>query len=124
MVARAPNINRSRKYEDIVQRLAGQVMPGSDRRLLASAFCTVAQHPSLSTLARYPQDEPANLLVKNLDPLASGGCQGLDEVIGQGGIRHRFQASLERHRRSDRLSWRGTFGAHMGHRKPKLPGCV
>jgi dnd system-associated protein 4 len=33
MVARAPNINRSRKYEDIVQRLAGQVMPGSDRRL-------------------------------------------------------------------------------------------
>src|SRR5688572_24936434 len=33
MVARAPNINRSRVYEDIVQRLAGQNMPGMDRRL-------------------------------------------------------------------------------------------
>jgi dnd system-associated protein 4 len=33
MVVRAPNINRSRIYEDIVQRLAGQTLPGSDRRL-------------------------------------------------------------------------------------------
>jgi dnd system-associated protein 4 len=33
MVIRTPNINRSRSYEDIVQRLAGQTLPGSDRRL-------------------------------------------------------------------------------------------
>jgi dnd system-associated protein 4 len=33
MIARAPNINRSRVYEDIVQRLAGQNVPGTDRRL-------------------------------------------------------------------------------------------
>lgn len=31
--ARAPNINRSRVYEDIVQKLAGQNVPGTDRRL-------------------------------------------------------------------------------------------
>jgi dnd system-associated protein 4 len=30
---RAPNINRSRVYEDIVQRLAAQSLPGTDRRL-------------------------------------------------------------------------------------------
>ena len=33
MVARAPNINRSRVYEDIVQRLAALPLPGTDRRL-------------------------------------------------------------------------------------------
>lgn len=33
MIARAPNINRSRIYESIVQQLAGQPLPGSDRRL-------------------------------------------------------------------------------------------
>ena len=33
MVARAPNINRSRVYEDIVQRLAGLPLPDTDRRL-------------------------------------------------------------------------------------------
>lgn len=33
MAARAPNINRSRVYEDIVQRLAAQPLPGTDRRL-------------------------------------------------------------------------------------------
>ncbi len=33
MAARAPNINRSRLYEDIVQRLAAQSLPGTDRRL-------------------------------------------------------------------------------------------
>ncbi|MCV3211098.1 DNA phosphorothioation-associated protein 4 [Mesorhizobium sp. YC-39] len=33
MAARAPNINRSRVYEDIVQRLAAQALPGTDRRL-------------------------------------------------------------------------------------------
>src|SRR4051812_38581858 len=32
-VIRAPNINRSRIYEDIVQRLAVQNVPGMDRRL-------------------------------------------------------------------------------------------
>jgi dnd system-associated protein 4 len=32
-VARAPNINRSRKYEDIVQKLAAMPLPVSDRRL-------------------------------------------------------------------------------------------
>ncbi len=32
-MARAPNINRSRIHEDIVQRLAGQPLPGLDRRL-------------------------------------------------------------------------------------------
>lgn len=31
--ARSPNINRSRVYEDIVQRLAAQSLPGTDRRL-------------------------------------------------------------------------------------------
>ncbi len=33
MVARAPNINRSRLYEDIVQKLAAMPLPGSERRL-------------------------------------------------------------------------------------------
>ncbi len=33
MIARAPNINRSRIYEDIVQRLAMQNVPGADRKL-------------------------------------------------------------------------------------------
>lgn len=33
MAARAPNINRSRVYEDIVQKLAAAPLPGSDRRL-------------------------------------------------------------------------------------------
>lgn len=33
MVSRAPNINRSRVYEETVQRLAGQPLPDSDRRL-------------------------------------------------------------------------------------------
>ena len=33
VAARAPNINRSRVYEDIVQRLAAQFLPGTDRRL-------------------------------------------------------------------------------------------
>lgn len=33
MAVRAPNINRSRVYEDIIQRLAGQPLPNSDRRL-------------------------------------------------------------------------------------------
>ena len=33
MVARAPNINRSRIYEDVVQKLAGNNLPGVDRRL-------------------------------------------------------------------------------------------
>ncbi|MBZ0259257.1 MAG: DNA phosphorothioation-associated protein 4 [Hyphomicrobiales bacterium] len=33
MIARAPNINRSRVYESIVQQLAGQPLPGTDRRL-------------------------------------------------------------------------------------------
>lgn len=33
MAARTPNINRSRLYEDIVQRLAAQSLPGTDRRL-------------------------------------------------------------------------------------------
>lgn len=33
MVARAPNINRSRIYEDVVQKLAAMPLPGSDRRL-------------------------------------------------------------------------------------------
>lgn len=33
MAARAPNINRSRVYEDIVQKLAAIPLPDSDRRL-------------------------------------------------------------------------------------------
>lgn len=33
MAARAPNINRSQVYEEIVQRLAGQPLPDADRRL-------------------------------------------------------------------------------------------
>ncbi len=33
MAERAPNINRSRVYEDLVQRLAMQSVPGSDRKL-------------------------------------------------------------------------------------------
>ncbi|WP_192355958.1 DNA phosphorothioation-associated protein 4 [Mesorhizobium mediterraneum] len=33
MTGRSPNINRSRVYEDIVQRLAAQQLPGTDRRL-------------------------------------------------------------------------------------------
>jgi dnd system-associated protein 4 len=33
MAARAPNINRSRIYEDIVQKLAAMPLPGTDRRL-------------------------------------------------------------------------------------------
>jgi dnd system-associated protein 4 len=33
MAVRAPNINRSRIYEDIVQKLAAMPLPGTDRRL-------------------------------------------------------------------------------------------
>lgn len=33
MVARAPNINRSKIYEEYVQKLAALPLPGSDRRL-------------------------------------------------------------------------------------------
>jgi len=33
MVVRAPNINRSKIYEDVVQRLATQNVPGTERRL-------------------------------------------------------------------------------------------
>jgi len=33
MSARAPNINRSRIYEDVVQKLASTALPGSERRL-------------------------------------------------------------------------------------------
>jgi len=33
MVDRAPNINRSKLYEDLVQQLAMQTVPGADRKL-------------------------------------------------------------------------------------------
>lgn len=46
MVARAPNINRSRTLEDIVQKLAGQNVPGTERRLFPTirellCFCAL-----------------------------------------------------------------------------------
>jgi dnd system-associated protein 4 len=52
MVARAPNINRSRVYEDIVQRLAGQPLPDSDRRL----FPTIRELLCFAALLGFSED--------------------------------------------------------------------
>ncbi len=45
MADRAPNIHRSKVYEDLVQRLATQAVPGSDRKLfptLREVLCFAA----------------------------------------------------------------------------------
>lgn len=51
MVARAPNINRSRFYEDIVQKLAAVPLPDSDRRL----FPTIRELLCFAALLGYSQ---------------------------------------------------------------------
>jgi dnd system-associated protein 4 len=51
MVARAPNINRSRIYEDIVQKLAAMPLPDSDRRL----FPTIRELLCFAALLGYSE---------------------------------------------------------------------
>jgi dnd system-associated protein 4 len=51
MVARAPNINRSRVYEDIVQKLAMLPLPDSDRRL----FPTIRELLCFAALLGYSE---------------------------------------------------------------------
>jgi dnd system-associated protein 4 len=51
MTARAPNINRSRIFEDLVQRLAGQPLPGFDRRL----FPTIRELLCFAALLGYSE---------------------------------------------------------------------
>ena len=51
MVARAPNINRSRVYEDIVQKLAAVPLPDSDRRL----FPTIRELLCFAALLGYSE---------------------------------------------------------------------
>lgn len=51
MIARAPNINRSKVYESVVQQLAGQPLVGHDRRL----FPTIRELLCFAALLGYSE---------------------------------------------------------------------
>ena len=57
MSSRAPNINRSRKHEEMVQRLAMEKLPGSDRTL----FPTIRELLCFSALLGYSEERRLSL---------------------------------------------------------------
>lgn len=83
MVARAPNINRSRIYEDVVQKLAATPLPGSERRLfptIRELLCFAALL-GFSEQRRVPLDRSAGVEDVSYQQFERGDAENLIFLI-------------------------------------------
>ncbi|WP_171172903.1 DNA phosphorothioation-associated protein 4 [Ruegeria sp. HKCCA5929] len=83
MSSRSPNINRSRVYEDIVQRLSMQKLPGADRTLFPTirellCFAALLGH---SEKRRLPLDREAGVEDVSYQQFERGDAEDLIYLI-------------------------------------------
>lgn len=86
MVARSPNINRSRIHEDVVQRLAALPLPGTDRRLfptIRELLCFAALL-GFSEQRRLPLDRSQGVEDVSYQQFERGDAENLIYLIALG----------------------------------------